>query len=63
MSFDAPYLTDLGEVYVEGGNSQIFEADNGQVLLMNMHPVFYNEVRVDIVDAVYEFIKYCFHSK
>ena len=25
MKFDAPYLTDLGEKYVEGGNNQIFE--------------------------------------
>ena len=60
VKFDAPNITDLGAVHVEGENSQILEVDNKMLVLINRHSVFYNGVRVDVVNVVYEFIDNCF---
>ena len=53
MNFDAHYLTNLGAKCVGGENSQILEADTGNVVLMNRNPVFYNGFKVDIDNVVY----------
>ena len=57
MNFDAHYLTDVGAKNVTRGNSQNLKARTGKLVMMNWHPIFYNGVRIGIVNVVYEFIK------
>ena len=56
LSFDSHCLTDIGATYIVGKNSQKFKPRTGKVVVTNRYSVFYNGVRIHIVNVVYEFI-------